>query len=308
MSEVSEVLSWVVYNGNGTRGSATGGGSRGACPSRAQPGPRRAFQTHVAWSPGCGEKLGGTGPTAARLSAPAAPGMQEAVGCSWRVPLPPRPFPAPAPGRGGCPLRHTGRQGLHAAGRTPAELHHQRVLAKLFLPFGGLRMSSAESRAVLILGVVPVCDSTAPPNSRVPPRRCQDNFPPKVKPQLSHSRPSPEENQPEEDTSSGKRTHMVSAGPLKVRPVASTPRQTRGGLRHPSPVVASAIPRQTRRVSYTAWPIVASAERLAGQGCRTGHTSRRLQKCPREAEGKTPTLFSLSLLNACISTFHNVHI
>lgn len=138
--------------------------------------------------PGLRREARGHGAHGGQAERPGSAGHAGGRGVQLAGAAPSSALPGTRPrGEGAARSVTPGGGGPTPAGRTPAELHHQRVLAKLFLPFGGLRMSSAESRAVLILGVVPVCDSTAPPNSRVPPRRCQDNFPPKVKPQLSHS-------------------------------------------------------------------------------------------------------------------------
>lgn len=91
-------------------------------------------------------------------------------------PLLPHPSQAPAPRRGGRPVRHTGRWGLR---RWPVA-HQQSRTTNVYSPSCSC-LSGASGRAVT--GCVPsrvwvwcqLCDSTVPPNSQVRPRRCQDN-------------------------------------------------------------------------------------------------------------------------------------
>lgn len=126
-----------------------------------------------------------------------------------------------------------------------------------------------------------LCDSTVPPNSRVQPRRCQDNRIPhySLSPQnetstkrlttKSGSKQAREQKRPQQ------KEHTQSVqGPLKMWPVGRVPHQTQ-----------QSVPKRSR----------APLERLAGQRCRAGRTFRRPQECPREAEDKSPTLFLISL-------------
>lgn len=150
-------------------------------------------------SPVRGEKRGGTGHTAARLSAPAAPGVREAAWFSWQVLL--LPCPSPPPGEGATRLRHTGQRGLHA-GRShtsraaPPTCTRQAVLAFQGPPDEQRRVTCHPDSGCGACCVTVQRLQTAESHPDVA-RTTEPHttyFPPKTKPQLSDSRPILEEN------------------------------------------------------------------------------------------------------------------